>query len=138
MPEHCFFGTPYTGEKCICSWEKKMKKHLPKGYLQEDGTISLFCNNVYDDATTYGCIRKKAIKTRSPRRPKDVIFVYHDTHRVRPKGEWSEPMVKYFQRVLVKKVGKKRSHLECIGVIEEGEEEKEEEEGNVMSDFCNV
>jgi hypothetical protein len=124
----CFFGSKYSGEKCVCGWESKMEKELPVGYYpSNNGIIKLFVHNTYDTpqrpATTYSCIRKNAVKRRKSQEPfpkHPTFIVYHDTNRILPKGAWSKTIKKYLQYALVNK-GQKAS-LICMGVAPQEEE----------------
>jgi hypothetical protein len=148
----CFFGSKYSGEKCVCGWESKMEKELPIGYQpSSNGIIKLFVQNVYDKprpATTYSCVNKNAVQKRGnsqeplPKHqtfmvyhavkrnnsqeplPKHPTFmVYHDTNRVLPKGAWSETIRNYIRCALVRKE-QRPGFLTCIGVASPDEAEE--------------
>jgi hypothetical protein len=114
--KRCFFGSRYTGKNCVCGWEEKMIKTVPRGYIKDNGCVKFYVTNNYKHgATTYKWERSKQHKSQgSPPRPKYGRFLIYDNYRVKPRGEWSETMVNYLNNVLVKKEGK---NLTCIGVV---------------------
>jgi hypothetical protein len=126
MVRHCFFGSEYVGEYCLCGWTKDMKKVVPPEYIQ-NGIIKFYVVNSYTNSTVYGCSRSKQLRTKSP--PKHLkagkFTIFKEGCRVQTKGEWPEPMERYLNNALVEKHGKV---LTCLGVVNQRKLKKKQQE----------